>query len=290
MGPPGSVVEPRLRPPTPTAALDRGGTCRLAVGTEAAHYVGRRPASRRRPPPPHRTRRPSTWRTSPGTATSSPGTTPAGGDPDRAGRRPGPAVVDVHGGAWASQDRTLGVRYCVAAARAGFTVVSIRLPRRPHGAAPRRVRRRRRRGGLGARHARARDVGHRSRAGRADGQLQRRPPGAARCAHRGAGAVRGRVLAAGRPPRPLPLRPGARSASRFPRASPSTRTGWSAPPSRTSRPRRRWPRRRSRRRVTGPGGAPAGGVARARRRRPQRPPPDDRRARGATAPPAVTWS
>jgi len=41
------------------------------------------------------------------------------------GEGTGAAVVDVHGGAWASQDRTLGVRYCVAAARAGFTVVSI---------------------------------------------------------------------------------------------------------------------------------------------------------------------
>jgi acetyl esterase/lipase len=39
--------------------------------------------------------------------------------------RQGAAAVDVHGGAWAAQDRTLGVRYCVAAARAGFTVVSI---------------------------------------------------------------------------------------------------------------------------------------------------------------------
>jgi acetyl esterase/lipase len=37
----------------------------------------------------------------------------------------GAGVVDVHGGAWATQDRTLGVRYCVAAARAGFTVVAV---------------------------------------------------------------------------------------------------------------------------------------------------------------------
>jgi acetyl esterase/lipase len=34
-------------------------------------------------------------------------------------------VVDVHGGAWASQDRTLGVRYCRAAAAAGFVVAAI---------------------------------------------------------------------------------------------------------------------------------------------------------------------
>jgi acetyl esterase/lipase len=34
-------------------------------------------------------------------------------------------VVDVHGGAWCSQDRTLGERYCRAVAESGFTVVSV---------------------------------------------------------------------------------------------------------------------------------------------------------------------
>ena len=35
------------------------------------------------------------------------------------------AIVDVHGGAWASRNRTLGERYNVAVAGAGFTVVAI---------------------------------------------------------------------------------------------------------------------------------------------------------------------
>src|SRR5687767_1687730 len=39
--------------------------------------------------------------------------------------RYGAAVVDVHGGAWNSQDRTLGARYCEAVAAAGFTVVAV---------------------------------------------------------------------------------------------------------------------------------------------------------------------
>lgn len=37
----------------------------------------------------------------------------------------GAVVVDVHGGAWNSQDRTLGARYDRALAAAGFTVVAI---------------------------------------------------------------------------------------------------------------------------------------------------------------------
>ena len=41
------------------------------------------------------------------------------------GLRNGAAVVDVHGGAWARMDRTLGERYCRAVAAAGFVVVSI---------------------------------------------------------------------------------------------------------------------------------------------------------------------
>lgn len=39
--------------------------------------------------------------------------------------RGGAAVVDVHGGAWALRDRTLGERYCRAVAAAGFVVVAI---------------------------------------------------------------------------------------------------------------------------------------------------------------------
>jgi acetyl esterase len=39
--------------------------------------------------------------------------------------RGGAAVVDVHGGAWARMDRTLGERYCNAVAAAGFVVVAI---------------------------------------------------------------------------------------------------------------------------------------------------------------------
>lgn len=35
------------------------------------------------------------------------------------------AVLDVHGGAWASRDRTLGAHYCRAVARAGFTAIAI---------------------------------------------------------------------------------------------------------------------------------------------------------------------
>ena len=40
-------------------------------------------------------------------------------------RRSGAVVVDVHGGAWALMDRTLGERYCNAVAAAGFVVVAI---------------------------------------------------------------------------------------------------------------------------------------------------------------------
>ena len=40
-------------------------------------------------------------------------------------QRGGAAVVDVHGGAWALRDRTLGERYCKAVATAGFVVVAI---------------------------------------------------------------------------------------------------------------------------------------------------------------------
>ncbi len=40
-------------------------------------------------------------------------------------RRNGAAVLDVHGGAWALMDRTLGERYCVAVAAAGYVVVAI---------------------------------------------------------------------------------------------------------------------------------------------------------------------
>lgn len=39
--------------------------------------------------------------------------------------RSGAAVVDVHGGAWSSRDRTLGERYCLAVAAAGFVVIAI---------------------------------------------------------------------------------------------------------------------------------------------------------------------
>ncbi len=39
--------------------------------------------------------------------------------------RDGAAVVDVHGGAWALMDRTLGERYCNAVAAAGFVVVAV---------------------------------------------------------------------------------------------------------------------------------------------------------------------
>jgi acetyl esterase len=42
-----------------------------------------------------------------------------------AARRNGAAVVDVHGGAWTSQDRTLGEAYDRALAAAGCTVVAI---------------------------------------------------------------------------------------------------------------------------------------------------------------------
>lgn len=46
--------------------------------------------------------------------------------PDAArARRRGAAVLDVHGGAWSSQDRTLGVRYCATMADAGWMVVAI---------------------------------------------------------------------------------------------------------------------------------------------------------------------
>lgn len=42
-----------------------------------------------------------------------------------AGAANGAVVLDVHGGAWASQDRTLGERYAEALAGAGFCVVAI---------------------------------------------------------------------------------------------------------------------------------------------------------------------
>ena len=39
--------------------------------------------------------------------------------------RPRPVVVDVHGGAWAARDRTLGEAYNMAVAKAGFVVVAV---------------------------------------------------------------------------------------------------------------------------------------------------------------------
>jgi acetyl esterase/lipase len=58
---------------------------------------------------------------------------PAAAGPARA------VVIDVHGGAWNAQDRTLGARYCRAAAAAGFVVAAIdfrdgRVARHPAGA------------------------------------------------------------------------------------------------------------------------------------------------------------
>ena len=42
-----------------------------------------------------------------------------------AAKRTGGAVIDVHGGAWTSQDRTLGAKYGLALAAAGVCVVAI---------------------------------------------------------------------------------------------------------------------------------------------------------------------
>ena len=45
--------------------------------------------------------------------------------PETAALRNGAAVLDVHGGAWAMMNRTLGETYCQAVASAGFVVIAI---------------------------------------------------------------------------------------------------------------------------------------------------------------------